>query len=48
MSKTLTISDDVHEALKVEARERKMTLQGLADEVIRTGLKIKRIATVAP
>lgn len=42
---TIKIDREVHEALARETRKRKgMTLQGVADEVIRTGLKVKRIA----
>jgi hypothetical protein len=41
---TVKLAKDVHEAIKREKERRPgMSLQGIVDEVIRTGLRVKRI-----
>jgi len=43
-TKQLTVDEEIHAALMREKERRKgMTLQGITDEVIRAGLRVKRI-----
>lgn len=46
-TKQITVDEEIHEALKravsKDGPRKGMTIQGLTDEVIRTGLRVKRI-----
>ena len=42
--KPIMIRADLHAALMAEKKETKRTLEGLIDEVMETGLRVKQIA----